>query len=131
MRGYEIDKTTGFLTPTDPSLVGGFTARQKVMFLDSFKTSANLAKAAGLVGFKRKEVIAHFEQDAVFYKAYQEAVESLCDEAESHIYRIAGRNPTAAIMFLKAFRKERWGDKPQKEDNKRTVEKLKSLLDDK
>ena len=130
MKDYSIDSKTGYLTPdvlcTDRFK---FTAEQKTCFLDIFTETGNFTKAAKLVGITRETVTKHFEGDVAFYKAYQAAIDQLCDEMEENVVRMAKKTPVAAFAFLKAYRKGVWSDgKGQPTD--KAHEKLKNLLEE-
>lgn len=130
MQNYVVDPNTGFLTPHPIDPNNGFTAKQKETFLAAFKRTANISASAKMVGVTRSLVNDHLERDPMFYKAYREAVEALCDEREAAIYKTGKFNPTAAIMFLKAFRPHIWNEKRLVEHSGAASNSLKGLLEE-
>ena len=129
MKGYIQDPQTGYLTP-EPLFTGtGFTALQKVTFIETFRKTGNLSKSAKMCGVSRKIITEQFEFDIEFYKAYRFAVESLCDQVEENLLALSKRNPTACFGFLRAYRKGIWTDGKQT-DQAASTDKLKGLLDE-
>jgi hypothetical protein len=128
MKGYEIDKDTGYLTPLITDLPRGFTAKAKQVFLEAFRTTGNMSKSAEIAGVTRNIVQDHLEQDSAFYISYHMAVNFLCDYAEENLVKAFKRNPTACFGFLRSYRGHIWGDK-KTTDNKKNDDKLKKLLD--
>lgn len=130
MQNYVVDPATGFLTPGPLNPNDGFTAKQKETFLAAFKKTANISACAKMVGIERGTVHNHLERDPMFYKAYRDAIEALCDEREAAIYKTGKFNPTAAIMFLKAYRPHIWNEKRLVEHSGAPSGHLKGLLEE-
>jgi len=130
LKDYIQDLKTGFLTP-GPAFVGtGVTAEQKTTFLESFRKTANFSKAAKVVGCSRADITAQFEGDLQFYKSYKYAVEAICDQAESNLFELSKRNPTACFGLLKAYRPGIWADKKDSGNAGNSTDKLKGLLEE-
>jgi predicted DNA-binding protein YlxM (UPF0122 family) len=105
------------------------TDKQKETFLEAFKKTANMSKAARLAGVDRRTVGNAIEQDTDFYMKYRDAVEELCDDREESLFQQGRHNMAAAFGFLKAYRGHIWADKRVVEQINGSQDKLKGLLD--
>ncbi len=85
------------------------TARLKVKFLDSFRTSlGNISIAAKAAGINRSSYYYWYEHDADFKLQVQEIVESVGDFVESKLLKqINEDNITGIIFFCKTKLKDR------------------------
>ena len=108
---FEIDSKTGFLTPKPTAKIkNGFTAQQKVEWLEAFKSTFNFSKASTQVGVVNKTVRDHINGDDKFGQAYKEAKNYVADECQEALYKFIHKNPTAAFGILKALKPEMWKD---------------------
>lgn len=114
------DPKTGFLVPIKPEVNGNemVTLDQKLTFLQLFEETYNFNAACKGVGLKRRTLYDHISFDPKFREAYQDAVEGLCDEAESAIVKQMRKgNITAAFGILNCFRAQ-WRGKKDPADKK-------------
>lgn len=126
---FEVDDKTGFLTPKPSSkLKNGFTAPQKVEWLETYRTTFNFTKACNLCGTNTRTVHDHINGDDKFGIAYKEAKDAIADHCQEALLLFVHKNPTAAFGILKALRPMVWRENYQ-EKGPRKEERLKNLLD--
>lgn len=90
-----------------------FTPERKAALLELLAQGHNLTVAAAKVGIHRRTAYLHRDNDPEFAQAISEAREAGIDQVEDWMLEKA-RSPSgflANIAWLKAFRRERWGDK--------------------
>ena len=126
---FEIDPKTGFLTPKPTSKIkNGFTAQQKVEWLEVYKKTFNFSKASSIVGIGNNAVRDHINGDDKFKLAYKEAKDYVADACQEALYAFIHKNPTSAFGILKALRPQMWKDNYKApEPNK--AERLKGIID--
>lgn len=133
---YQIDEKTGFLTPKpDSRNKNGFTAEQKVLWLEAYKECANLAKASAAVGINQYTVQDHLKGDEKFHQAYKETIAYFNSNVEETLYHAAvkSKNVTAMFGWLRAHYPELYKDGyTEKGPNKdeRLANLLKNLKDE-
>jgi hypothetical protein len=128
---FEIDPTTGFLTPKDVTkLSNGFTAQQKMAWLEAYRESANFTKACKLVGISTSTVRDHLHGDEKFGQAYKNQQMEFNHNVEETLYNAAtkSKNVTAMFGWLRANMRDKYNDN-YKDTGPRKDERLKSLLD--
>jgi len=97
---YEIDQVTGFLTPKKKShLKNGFSATQKVEWLEVYSQSANFSKTCKLVGVSPRTVRDHFKGDDKFHMAYKAQQETFNHNVEETLYLAATKSKNVTAMF--------------------------------
>ena len=126
---FEIDSKTGFLTPKPTAKIkNGFTAKQKVEWLEAYKNTFNFSKASTQVGIGNAAVRDHINGDDKFGQAYKEAKDFVADACQEALYNFIHKNPTAAFGILKAVRPEMWKDN-YKEKGPNKDDRLKGIID--
>jgi hypothetical protein len=104
-------------------------------FLQSLIDDWNVAKASHKIGVTRQSVYEFLGKNEGFRKAFEEIKQSHLDEIEMNLMeRGKGHNFTPGIFMLKAYRPERFGDKPETAiqinvSSEHALTKLKNLLD--
>ena len=106
----QVDPATGFMVS---SRVDGISSLLKTNILESFRKSGNLSLACRVNGVAPRVMRWHTVNDPVYSEALNEAREELSDGAEGNIVEHMSRpsNFMDRIAWLRAHRREKWGDR--------------------
>ncbi len=124
------DPQTGFLSFPNPNGTSGFGPPEKLLFLETYQKTGNLAKAAKLVGVSVRIISSHMAADKAFKAAYDETLEAMVNELEQTMFERA-KDPKGTLDrfgWLRAHKPGKYGPKSNPEGSGSKTEKLEQLF---